>query len=102
MKLYLFPIWFCSKRHLSLIGTNIGSFIFFHVGKERILLVVNEYDQQMLFLLLVWAYDTSVSSLMDSIMNSKVKTFEGKGVGAHSLAHNTLGVEGHVGASGWD
>jgi hypothetical protein len=26
---------------------------------------------------------------------------EGQGVGARSLAHNTLGVEGHVGALGW-
>jgi hypothetical protein len=31
-----------------------------------------------------------------------VKTIEGKGVGAHSLVRNTLGVEGHVGALGWD
>jgi len=27
---------------------------------------------------------------------------EEQGVGACSLAHNTLGVEGHVGAPGWD
>jgi hypothetical protein len=26
---------------------------------------------------------------------------EGKGVGVHSLAHNILGVEGHVGAPRW-
>jgi hypothetical protein len=26
---------------------------------------------------------------------------EEQGVGAHSLARNTLGVEGHVGALGW-
>jgi len=30
------------------------------------------------------------------------KIIEKGGVGAHSLAHNTLGVEGHVGALGWD
>jgi hypothetical protein len=31
---------------------------------------------------------------MDSIVNPKVKTMEGKGVRARFLAHNTLGVEG--------
>jgi hypothetical protein len=30
-----------------------------------------------------------------------VKTSKGQKVGAHSLAHNTLGVEGHAGALGW-
>jgi len=35
---------------------------------------------------------------MDSTTNPKVTT-EGKGVGACSLAHNTLGVEGHAGVS---
>jgi len=39
---------------------------------------------------------------MDSIANPKVKTTKGKGVGAHSLARNTSGLEGRVGASGWD
>jgi len=39
---------------------------------------------------------------MDSTMSPKVKTTEGEGVGAHSLACNTSGVEGHVGAQGWD
>jgi hypothetical protein len=34
-------------------------------------------------------------------MNPKLKIAEGKGVEAHSLARNTLGVEGHAGASGW-
>jgi hypothetical protein len=34
------------------------------------------------------------SSLMDSTMSPKVKTMEGEGIGARSLAHNTLGVEG--------
>jgi hypothetical protein len=38
---------------------------------------------------------------MDSTASLKVKTTKGKGVGAHSLAHNTLGVEGHVGVPGW-
>jgi len=36
---------------------------------------------------------------MDSIMNPKVKTMEREGVGAHSLARNTLKVEGRVGTS---
>jgi hypothetical protein len=39
---------------------------------------------------------------MDSIANPKVKTMEGKGVGACFLAHNILGVEGPVRAPGWD
>jgi hypothetical protein len=38
---------------------------------------------------------------MDSTMNPKVKTAKGKGIGARSLPHNTLGVEGHVGVSKW-
>jgi hypothetical protein len=46
-------------------------------------------------------HDTPPSSLMDSTMNPKVKTTEG-GVGACSLAHSTLGVEGCAGAPGWD
>jgi hypothetical protein len=40
------------------------------------------------------------SSSMDSIVNPKVKTTKGKGVGERSLARSTLGVEGHVGAPG--
>jgi len=39
---------------------------------------------------------------MDSTISPKVKTTEGEGVGAHSLARNTSGVEGRVGALGWD
>jgi len=39
---------------------------------------------------------------MDSTTSSKVETMERKGVGARSLAHSTLGVEGHFGASRWD
>jgi hypothetical protein len=46
--------------------------------------------------------DTLPSSLMDSIASPKVKITKGKRVGAHSLVRNTLGVEGCVGASGWD
>jgi hypothetical protein len=41
------------------------------------------------------------NSLMDSTTNPKVKTTKGKGVGTHSLARKTLGVEGHVGTLGW-
>jgi len=44
--------------------------------------------------------DTSLSSLMDSTVSPKVKTTEGEGVGACSLACNTLGVEGCAGALG--
>jgi hypothetical protein len=38
---------------------------------------------------------------MDSIASPKVKTMEGKEVGARSLIRSTSGVEGCVGASGW-
>jgi hypothetical protein len=38
---------------------------------------------------------------MDSTASPKVKTMEGEGVGACSLAHNISGVEGRVGAPGW-
>jgi hypothetical protein len=38
---------------------------------------------------------------MDSIATLKMKTMEGEGVGAHSQAHNILGVEGHVGVLKW-
>jgi len=34
---------------------------------------------------------------MDSTMSPKVKTMEGEGVGARSLAPNTMGVKGCVG-----
>jgi hypothetical protein len=46
--------------------------------------------------------DAPLSSSMDSTANPKVKITEGDGVGACSLVRNTLGVEGHVGAPGWD
>jgi hypothetical protein len=39
---------------------------------------------------------------MDSTMNPKVKTMEGKGVETHFLACNILGVEGRAGALEWD
>jgi hypothetical protein len=38
---------------------------------------------------------------MDSTASPKVKTTEGKGVGACFFACNILGVEGHVGVLGW-
>jgi hypothetical protein len=46
--------------------------------------------------------DTPPSSLMDSIVSPRKKTTEGKGLGARSLTHNTLGVEGRARALGWD
>ncbi len=46
--------------------------------------------------------NTPSSSLMNSTTNPNMKTIERKGVGAHSLARNTLGVKGCVGAPGWD
>jgi hypothetical protein len=39
---------------------------------------------------------------MDPIVNSKVKTSEGEGVGARSMNPNTSGVEGRARALGWD
>jgi len=45
--------------------------------------------------------DAHPSSLMDPITSPKVTTMKGETVGAHSLARNTLGVKGHVGALGW-
>jgi hypothetical protein len=41
------------------------------------------------------------SSLVDSIVSPKVITTKGEGIRAHSLARNTLGVEGRAGALRW-
>jgi hypothetical protein len=46
---------------------------------------------------LITLIDAPPSSLMDSTVSPKVKIAKGEGVGACSLAHNTLRVEGHVG-----
>jgi len=46
--------------------------------------------------------DAPLSSLMDSTATPKVKTTKGEKIRAHSLTHNTSGVEGHVGALKWD
>jgi len=45
--------------------------------------------------------DAPPSSLIDSITSSKVMTIEGEGVGARSLTHNTLRVEGRAETMGW-
>jgi hypothetical protein len=45
--------------------------------------------------------DAPPSSLMDSTMSPKVKIVEGEGIGACSLAHSTLRVEGCAGTLGW-
>ena len=34
-------------------------------------------------------------------MSPKMKTVKGKGVGARFLAHDTSGLEGRVGTTGW-
>jgi len=39
---------------------------------------------------------------MDSTTSPKVKTMEGEGIGACSLAHNTLRVERCAGVPRWD
>jgi hypothetical protein len=41
------------------------------------------------------------SSLMDSTTSPKMKTLEGEGIGARSLAYNTSEVEGCAGTPGW-
>jgi len=46
--------------------------------------------------------DAPPSSLMDSTVSPKVNTMEGERVGARSLTHNILGVEGHARVSRWD
>jgi hypothetical protein len=38
---------------------------------------------------------------MDTTASPKIKTMEGERVWARSLTHNTLKVEGSVGALGW-
>jgi hypothetical protein len=40
-------------------------------------------------------------SLKDSNASPKVKTIKEKGIGVHSLMHNTLRVEGCAGAPKW-
>jgi len=50
----------------------------------------------------VIGFNAPPTSLMDSTLSPKVKTMKGKRVGARSLAHTTSGVEGRVGALGWD
>jgi hypothetical protein len=45
--------------------------------------------------------DAPPNTLMDSITSPRVKTAEGEGIGAYSLACNTLGVKGYVRALGW-
>ncbi len=46
--------------------------------------------------------DAPPSSLMDSTTSPKVKMIEGERIGVRSLAHNTMGVKGHVRAPRWD
>jgi len=50
----------------------------------------------------MYPFDAPPNSLMASTACLRVKTTKGKGVRAHSLTHNTLRVEGCVGAPGWD
>jgi hypothetical protein len=49
-------------------------------------------------LLVVGAIDTPLNSLIDSTASPKVKIMEGKKIKVHFLVHNTLGIEGCVGA----
>ncbi len=46
--------------------------------------------------------DAPPSSMMDLTMSPKVKTTEEEEVEAHSLVHNTSGMEGHFGTPRWD
>jgi hypothetical protein len=50
---------------------------------------------------LSFSIDAPPNSWIDSTTSPKVKTSEKQGVGAYSLGHNTLRVEGHAGALGW-
>ncbi len=59
------------------------------------------YLEQLKLIIKRWD-DAPLSSLMDSIVSPKMKITVGKRIGAYSLACNTLGVKGHVGAPGWD
>jgi len=40
--------------------------------------------------------------LINSTTSPRLNTTKGKEVGVRFLAHNILGVKGHVGAPGWD
>ncbi len=51
---------------------------------------------------IIEALDAPPSSWMDSIVSLKMKTLEGEGIRACSLAHNILGVEGCAGVPGWE
>ncbi len=78
------------------------------VGKRCICVVVIQrcypkHDNDiMYFLLFSFVFYAPLSSLMDSIASPKVKTMEGEGVGARSLACSTAGVEGCAGGLGLD
>ncbi len=48
-----------------------------------------------------YSCDAPPSSLMDSTWSPKVKTMEGKKIGARSLVRNISRVEGRAGASRW-
>jgi hypothetical protein len=50
---------------------------------------------------LIIEVDTPSNSWIDSTVISKVKTTKEQRVGAHSLTHNTSGVERRVGAPKW-
>jgi len=76
-------------------------------GDIKVINAKVKFPMKMKFFVMVLHYlhaalDAPPSSLMDSIVNPKVKTIGGKGIGAQSLAYNTLGIKGHVGALGWD
>jgi hypothetical protein len=67
--------------------------------------MINKVAHKFPYAFITWLpklIDTPSSSLMDSTTSPKLKTMEGERVGARSLARSTLGVEGRVGASGWD
>jgi len=64
--------------------------------------IIQNFTCQLHLSSIIMPIDAPPSSLMDSIVNPKVKTVEGKGIGACSLARNTLKVEGRVGALRWD
>jgi hypothetical protein len=81
------------------------------IGIEAILTVVglqrpfDDYEDTMGWPPFLFQFNKSIdsppNSLMDSTANPKVKTIEGKGVGARSLACSTSRVKGRVRAPRW-
>jgi hypothetical protein len=82
----------------------------FTLWKTILFLIQNRSFWMFCFRIFLWFWiffvydsygDAFPNYLMGSTANPKVKTTEGEGVGAHSLAHSTLGVKGRARAPRW-